>query len=62
MARKDVKYYRRRAVSELELALKSESQDVATIHKELARRYLKILDRAEAGAAPWSEINAERVA
>jgi hypothetical protein len=35
---------------------------VATIHKELARRYLKILERAEAGAAPWSEINAEQVA
>ena len=43
----DTEYYRQRAVRERELALKSERQNVAAIHEELARQYQALVDKAE---------------
>ena len=43
----DNAYYRRRALQERELALKSGRQEVAEIHEELARQYQALVDRAE---------------
>jgi hypothetical protein len=43
----DTEYYRQRAVDERTMALKSERQDVAAIHEELARQYQALVDRAE---------------
>ena len=43
----DTEYYRARAIEERELALKSERQDVAAIHEELARQYQALVDIAE---------------
>jgi hypothetical protein len=42
----DTEYYRRRAVDERAMALKSERQDVAAIHEELARQYQALVDQA----------------
>jgi hypothetical protein len=43
----DTEYYRRRAVDERALAMKSERRDVAAIHEELARQYQALVDQAE---------------
>jgi uncharacterized coiled-coil DUF342 family protein len=43
----DTEYYRQRAVNERAMALKSERQDVAAIHEELARQYQALVDKAE---------------
>jgi predicted glycoside hydrolase/deacetylase ChbG (UPF0249 family) len=43
----DTEYYRRRVVAELALALKSDQQDVAAIHQELARQYQALVDQVE---------------
>lgn len=37
-------YYRERAATERELALKAERADVAAIHEELARQYQALVD------------------
>ena len=42
----DVEYYRGRAAEERELALRSESQNVAAIHQELARQYQSLVNQA----------------
>ena len=54
MSSNDVRYYRERAVAELGLALQSERQEVASIHEELARRYLTLLERHEPAPNPWT--------
>lgn len=46
MSSNDTEYYRRRANEERQLALKSERQDVAAIHEELARQYRALVDQA----------------
>ena len=43
----DTAYYRRRAIEERALALKSERQNVAAIHEELAKQYQALIDQAE---------------
>ena len=43
----DTEYYRQRAIRERELALKSERQNVAAIHEELARQYQALVDKAK---------------
>jgi hypothetical protein len=43
----DTEYYRRRAVDERAMALKSGRQDVAAIHQELARQYQALVDQAQ---------------
>jgi hypothetical protein len=43
----DTEYYRRRAVDERSMALKSDRRDVAAIHEELARQYQALVDQAE---------------
>jgi hypothetical protein len=43
----DTEYYRRRAVDERAMALKSERQEVAAIHEELARQYQALVDQAQ---------------
>jgi hypothetical protein len=43
----DTEYYRRRAVDERAMALKSERRDVAAIHEELARQYQALVEQAE---------------
>ena len=43
----DTEYYRRRAMQERELAMKTERRDIATIHEELARQYQALVDQAE---------------
>ena len=43
----DTEYYRRRAVDERAMALKSERRDVAAIHEELARQYQALVDQAQ---------------
>ena len=43
----DTEYYRRRAVDERAMALKSERRDVAAIHEELARQYQALVDQTE---------------
>ena len=47
MSAHDTAYYRQRAADERALALKSEHQNVALIHQELARQYQALVDRAE---------------
>lgn len=47
MTSDDTEYYRQRAVDERALALKSERQDVAAIHQELARQYQALVDNVE---------------
>lgn len=47
MSSDDTEYYRRRAVDERALALKSERSDVAAIHAELARQYQALVEMAE---------------
>lgn len=47
MSSSDIDYYRQRAVDERAMALKSERQDVAAIHEELARQYQALVDQAE---------------
>lgn len=47
MSSADTDYYRRRAIEEREMALKSERQNVAAIHEELARQYQALVDEAE---------------
>ena len=39
MSSNDVEYYRQRATTEREMALRSDRRDVAAIHLELARLY-----------------------
>jgi hypothetical protein len=46
MSSDDTEYYRRRANKERELALKSERQNVAAIHEELAKQYQALADHA----------------
>jgi hypothetical protein len=43
----DTEYYRRRAVDERAMALKSERRDVAAIHEELARQYQALVDQGQ---------------
>jgi hypothetical protein len=43
----DTEYYRRRAIDERAMALKSERRDVAAIHEELARQYLALVNQAQ---------------
>ena len=47
MSSKDTEYYRRRAIAERAMALKSERANVAAIHAELARQYQALADKAE---------------
>ena len=47
MPSSDVDYYRRRAITERQLAEDAERADVAAIHEELARQYQALVDRAE---------------
>ena len=47
MSTSDTEYYRRRATTERELALKAERRDVAEIHLELARLYQALVDEEE---------------
>jgi hypothetical protein len=42
----DTEYYRRGAVDERAMALKSDRRDVAAIHEELARQYQALVDQA----------------
>jgi hypothetical protein len=46
MSSNHVEYYRRRAITERELALKSDGR-IAEIHEELARGYQALVDEAE---------------
>lgn len=39
MSSYDTEYYRQRAITEREMALRSDRQNVAAIHEELARLY-----------------------
>lgn len=43
----DTDYYRARAIEERAMALRSDRQNVALIHEELARLYQALVDRAE---------------
>jgi hypothetical protein len=43
----DTEYYRRQAVDERAMALRSERRDVAAIHEELARQYQALVDQAQ---------------
>jgi hypothetical protein len=43
----DTEYYRRRAVDERAMTLKSQRRDVAAIHEELARQYQALIDQAQ---------------
>ena len=43
----DTAYYRQRATAERALALKSERQDIAEIHAELARLYQALVDQED---------------
>ncbi len=45
MSNNDRDYYRRRATQEREMALKSEHQNVAAIHEDLARQYQALIDQ-----------------
>lgn len=47
MSSKDTEYYRRRAIAERAMALKSERANVSAIHAELARQYQALADKAE---------------
>ena len=47
MSSKDTEYYRRRAIAERTMALKSERANVSAIHAELARQYQALADKAE---------------
>jgi len=47
MSSNDTEYYRWRANEEREKALKSERQNVAAIHEELAQQYQALVDQAE---------------
>ena len=47
MSSKDTEYYRRRAIAERAMALKSERPNVSAIHAELARQYQALADKAE---------------
>ena len=47
MPSSDTKYYRARAITERELALATDRQDVAEIHGELARLYQALVNQAE---------------
>ncbi len=47
MSSSDTKYYRARAITERELALATDRQNVAEIHKELAKLYQALVDQAE---------------
>ena len=46
MSKYDADYYRKRATTEREMALRSDRQDVAAIHEELARQYQALLEQA----------------
>ena len=46
MQQEDCEYYRKRAAAERELALRSDREDVAAIHEELARQYQALVDQA----------------
>ena len=59
MSFNDTEYYRQRAVDERALALRSDRQDVAAIHEELARQYQALVDKAEL-RPPLSIITLER--
>jgi hypothetical protein len=43
----DTDYYRGRAIEEREMALRSDRQNVAAIHEELARLYQALVDQVE---------------
>lgn len=47
MSSNDTEYYRQRAVDERAKAIKSDHQDVAAIHEELARQYQALVDNAD---------------
>lgn len=47
MSLDDVDYYRRRALEERERAAKTESNEAANAHQELARHYEGLVARAE---------------
>jgi hypothetical protein len=47
MSSDETAYYRQRANEEREMALRSERQDVAAIHEELAKQYQALVDQAE---------------
>jgi hypothetical protein len=53
MSSDHIEYYRRRAIIERELALKSERRNVAEIHEELARQYQALVDNAELRPKLW---------
>ena len=46
MSSSDTEYYRRRANEERKMALKSERQNVAAIHEDLANQYQALVDQA----------------
>ena len=52
MSSDDTEYYRRRAVDERALALRSDRRDVAAIHEELARQYQALVDEAQLRPTP----------
>lgn len=47
MSSSDTEYYRMRATEERQMTLRSNNQDVAAIHEELARQYQALVDQAE---------------
>jgi hypothetical protein len=47
MSSNDTTYYRQRAIEEQEMALRSDRQNVAAIHEELAKQYQALVDQAE---------------
>ncbi len=47
MSADDIEYFRQRVVTELEMALATECQDVAAIHEELACQYQALVEQAE---------------
>jgi hypothetical protein len=53
MSSNHIEYYRRRAIAERELALKSERRNVAQIHEELARQYQALVDNAKLRPKLW---------
>ena len=58
---KDVTYYRERANAERALALKSERQDIAEIHAELARLYQALVDQEELRSSAVAKHGMERL-
>ena len=47
MTSDDTAYYRQRAIEEREMALRSERQNVAAIHEDLAKQYQALVDQVE---------------